>query len=220
MIDDNRSAMFTGIVEEIGHVRSIRRGTKSITLEIEAAKVLENTQVGDSICTNGVCLTVTAMKDGAYCADVMPETVRMTSLAALVKGSEVNLERALTLNTRLGGHLVSGHVDGTATVARRSQDDNAIWLWMDCKPELMRYIVQKGSVTVQGISLTVAKVTDGSFAVSLIPHTQSATTLHNAKVGDVVNIETDIIARYVEKLMNGHSATEDKIELYRSFMKK
>lgn len=210
--------MFTGIIEEIGTVNSITRGAKSFTLTVAAHTVLEDTIVGDSIATNGVCLTVTAIQDGAFSADVMPETVSRTSLSQLQKGSKVNLERALTLQKRLGGHIVSGHVDGTGRVSRRYNDDNALWLWIDCTPDIMRYIVEKGSITIQGISLTVAKVQSGSFAVSLIPHTQEATTLHSARVGDVVNLENDVIAKYVERLMKCDEQQEEKIDLYRRFM--
>lgn len=234
--------MFTGIVEEIGTVKTVRRGTTSVTLEIEAGKVLQGTQVGDSICTNGVCLTVTsipvavrsslvsgdsiAAPRGCFTADVMPETVRRTSLASLKPGSKVNLERALTLQTRLGGHIVSGHVDGTGKVSRIESDDNALWLYIQTSPQIMRYIIEKGSITIQGVSLTVAMVSESEFAVSLIPHTQQATTLHTAKVGDLVNLENDLIAKYVERLMpqgNGNatpagSSEEEKINLYRSFL--
>ena len=217
--------MFTGIVEEIGRIKNVQRGAKSITFCIEASKVLEDTKIGDSICTNGVCLTVTDISPAAegkgwFKADVMPETIRKTSMARLQVGSKVNLERALTLNTRLGGHIVSGHVDGIGHVVRKDQDDIAIWLWIECDANLMRYIIPKGSVTLQGVSLTVAKVEATRFAVSLIPHTQEETTLHASVVGDVVNIETDIIAKYVEKLMvtNDEDQT-DKTELYRRFMK-
>lgn len=217
--------MFTGIVEEIGRIKNVQRGAKSITFCIEASKVLADTKIGDSICTNGVCLTVTDISPAAegkgwFKADVMPETIRKTSMAQLLVGSKVNLERALTLNTRLGGHIVSGHVDGIGHVVRKEQDDIAIWLWIECDANLMRYIIPKGSVTLQGVSLTVAKVEATRFAVSLIPHTQGETTLHACVVGDVVNIETDIIAKYVEKLMvtNDDDQT-DKTELYRQFMK-
>lgn len=210
--------MFTGIIEEIGTVKSVTRGAKSFTLTVEAKTVLEDTLIGDSIATNGVCLTVTDMHNGTFMADVMPETVNRTSLSQLQKGSKVNLERALTLQKRLGGHIVSGHVDGTGRIARRYNDDNALWLWIECEPSIMRYIVEKGSITIQGISLTVAKVQTGSFAVSLIPHTQEATTLHSAKVGDIVNLENDVIAKYVERLMKGDSAEDSKIDLYRGFM--
>ena len=192
--------MFTGIIEEVGHVKSLHRGAKSFTLEVEAEKVLEGTLVGDSIATNGVCLTVTSLTGHGFTADVMPETVSRTALGELVSGSPVNLERALSLQTRLGGHIVSGHIDGTGRIADRLQDDTALWLTIECDSKLLRYIIEKGSVTLQGVSLTVARVDARSFAVSLIPHTQAATTLHQAKVGDLVNIENDIIAKYVEKL--------------------
>ena len=217
--------MFTGIVEEIGRIKNVQRGAKSITFCIEASKVLEDTKIGDSICTNGVCLTVTDISPAAegkgwFKADVMPETIRKTSMAKLQVGSKVNLERALTLNTRLGGHIVSGHVDGVGHVVRKEQDDIAIWLWIECDTNLMRYIIPKGSVTLQGVSLTVAKVEATRFAVSLIPHTQEETTLHANVVGDVVNIETDIIAKYVEKLIVTNDEDQaDKTELYRQFMK-
>lgn len=193
--------MFTGIIEEVGHVKSLHRGAKSFTLEVEAEKVLEGTLVGDSIATNGVCLTVTSLTSHGFTADVMPETVSRTALGELVSGSPVNLERALSLQTRLGGHIVSGHIDGTGRIADRRQDDTALWLTIECDSKLLRYIIEKGSVTLQGVSLTVARVDARSFAVSLIPHTQAATTLHQAKVGDLVNIENDIIAKYVEKLL-------------------
>ena len=193
--------MFTGIIEEVGHVKSLHRGAKSFTLEVEAEKVLEGTLVGDSIATNGVCLTVTSLTGHGFTADVMPETVSRTALGELVSGSPVNLERALSLQTRLGGHIVSGHIDGTGRIADRRQDDTALWLTLECDSKLLRYIIEKGSVTLQGVSLTVARVDARSFAVSLIPHTQAATTLHQAKVGDLVNIENDIIAKYVEKLL-------------------
>lgn len=222
--------MFTGIIEEIGRIKAVRRGTKSVTLDIEASYVMQGTMVGDSIATNGVCLTVTSMTPTGFTADVMPETVHRTSLASLKPGSEVNLERALTLQSRLGGHIVQGHVDGTATICHRTKDDNAVWLWIDCSPNLMKYIIEKGSITIQGVSLTVAKVEGTTFAVSLIPHTQGATTLHNAKVGDTVNIENDVIAKYVEKMLTQQPLTQgdskdatakneaEKMNLYRKFM--
>lgn len=222
--------MFTGIVEEIGKVKALHRGVKSFSLVVEADVVMQGTQVGDSIANNGVCLTVTSIDRTANTAgqggkgvmsfDVMPETVRRTSLAQLRPGSEVNLERALTLQSRLGGHIVSGHVDGTGRIVRREADDNAVWLWVECDASLMRYIIEKGSITIQGVSLTVAKVAGGTFAVSLIPHTQNATTLHAAKVGDMVNLENDVIAKYVEKLCAEPDNAGDKTALYRNFMMK
>lgn len=193
--------MFTGIIEEVGHVKSLHRGPKSFTLEVEASLVMEGTQVGDSIATNGVCLTVTSLTGHGFTADVMPETVSRTALGELTAGSPVNLERALSLQTRLGGHIVSGHIDGTGRIADHRQDDTALWLTVECDSRLLRYIIEKGSITIQGVSLTVARVDNRSFAVSLIPHTQAATTLHEARVGDRVNLENDIIAKYVEKLL-------------------
>ena len=193
--------MFTGIIEEIGHVKSLHRGAKSFTLEVEADVVMQGTQVGDSIATNGVCLTVTSLTGHGFTADVMPETVQRTALGELKAGSPVNLERALSLQTRLGGHIVSGHIDGTGRISDRRQDDTALWLTVECDSRLLRYIIEKGSITIQGVSLTVARVDERSFAVSLIPHTQAATTLHSARIGDLVNLENDIIAKYVEKLL-------------------
>lgn len=214
--------MFTGIIEEIGKIKFLRRGARSVTLEVQASAVLEGTQVGDSIATNGVCLTVTSLTKpegksvGTFTADVMPETISRTSLAQLQPGSIVNLERALSLQSRLGGHIVSGHIDGTGTIINRTVDDTALWLWVECPSSIMRYIIEKGSITIQGVSLTVAKVTATSFAVSLIPHTQGATTLHTAKLGDIVNLENDVIAKYVEKLMNTPQSTP--VSVYRDFM--
>lgn len=193
--------MFTGIIEEIGRVRALRRGARSFTLEIEARKVLEGTQVGDSIATNGVCLTVTRMDEGGFVADVMPETVERTALKRLQPGSPVNLERALTLSSRLGGHLVAGHVDATGRIASRREDDTALWLEVEAEPAVLRYVVEKGSIAIDGVSLTVARVGERSFSVSLIPHTQGVTTLHERRVGDRVNLENDMLVKYVEKLM-------------------
>lgn len=193
--------MFTGIIEEIGRVRALRRGARSFTLEIEARKVLEGTQVGDSIATNGVCLTVTRMDEGGFAADVMPETVERTALKRLQPGSPVNLERALTLSSRLGGHLVAGHVDATGRIASRREDDTALWLEVEAEPAVLRYVVEKGSIAIDGVSLTVARVGERSFSVSLIPHTQGVTTLHERRVGDRVNLENDMLVKYVEKLM-------------------
>lgn len=193
--------MFTGIVEEIGKIKAVRRGSRSITLEVEAGKVLEDTKVGDSIATNGVCLTVTGLTPGSFCADVMPETMRRTALGALKPGDRVNLERALCLNGRLGGHLVAGHVDGTGRITDMQRDDIAVWLTVAAGPELLCYVIVKGSVAVDGVSLTVAYVDEAVFRVSVIPHTQEQTTLTSRRVGDVVNLENDPVARYVEKLL-------------------
>lgn len=197
--------MFTGIVEEIGLVKSIKRGAKSFTLCIAADKVLQGTRIGDSIAANGVCLTVTNIGSGCYYADVMPETMRCTNFAGLGVGSRLNLERALAVGDRLGGHIVSGHIDGTGRVANLERDDNAIWVTIAASPEIMKYIVMKGSIAIDGVSLTVAYVDSGTFKVSVIPHTQEQTTLTSKKVGDIVNLENDVLARYVEKLMKRES---------------
>ncbi len=209
--------MFTGIIEETGRVKALHRGAKSFTLEVEASLVTEGTQVGDSIATNGVCLTVTTLTGHGFTADVMPETVSRTALGELKPGSPVNLERALSLQSRLGGHIVSGHVDGVGRISDRRQDDTALWLTVECDSRLLRYIVEKGSITVQGVSLTVARVDSRSFAVSLIPHTQHATTLHQARVGDAVNLENDIIAKYVEKLSGAAPSEEGLMDKLRKY---
>lgn len=193
--------MFTGIIEEIGTIKGIRRGNRSVVLEIGASKVLEDTKVGDSIATNGVCLTVTALGNGGFTADVMPETMERSNLGGLKPGDRVNLERALCLNSRLGGHLVAGHIDGTGRITGRVKDENAVWLTVKATPEFLRYVVEKGSVAIDGVSLTVAYVDEAVFKVSVIPHTQEETTLTGKRTGEVVNLENDMIVKYVEKLM-------------------
>ena len=193
--------MFTGIIEEIGTIKNIRRGGKCVVLEIGAEKVLQGLQVGDSIATNGICLTVTSFTGKTFCADVMPETVNRTNLGQLRVGGRVNLERALTLSSRLGGHIVSGHVDGTGEIVAKTRDENAVWLTVAASPEVLRYVVEKGSIAIDGISLTVAAVDDKSFKVSVIPHTREATTLTDKAVGELVNLENDVLAKYVEKLL-------------------
>lgn len=197
--------MFTGIIEEIGKIKAIRRGSKSVELEIEATKVLEGTRVGDSIATNGVCLTVTKLGSNQFSADVMPETMHRSSLGILKPGDRVNLERALCLNSRLGGHLVAGHVDGVGKIIDKKRDDNAIWLTVSASSDILHYIIEKGSITIDGVSLTVAYVDRSVFKVSIIPHTQEETTLISKQVGAVVNLENDMIAKYVEKLLGAHN---------------
>lgn len=198
--------MFTGIIEEIGKIKAVRHAGRSVVLEIEARKVLEDTRVGDSIATNGVCLTVTAMGNDFFSADVMLETMSRSNLGKLKPGDRVNLERALCLNSRLGGHLVAGHIDGTGRITDKVQDEIAIWLTVSAAPELLRYIIEKGSITIDGVSLTIAAVGDSSFKVSIIPHTQEETTLTTKRIGEVVNLENDMIAKYVEKLMGKDKA--------------
>lgn len=193
--------MFTGIIEEIGTVCSVKRSGSSSFIEIKAQKVLENVHIGDSIAVNGVCLTVTHFSGGVFRADVMNETLNRSSLGSLTSGSPVNLERAMAAGGRFGGHIVSGHIDGTGTITDIKNDGIAVWYTIAASPELLRYIVVKGSIAIDGISLTVAKVTDTSFSVSIIPHTASQTILGNRRIGDTVNLENDIIGKYVEKLM-------------------
>ena len=197
--------MFTGIIEEIGTIRSIARGGKSVVLEVEAGRVLDGLAVGDSVATNGVCLTVVSFTGTAFRADVMPETMRRTNLGRLRAGSRVNLERALTPSSRLGGHIVSGHVDGTGEIVAKTRDENAVWVTVAASPEVLRYVVEKGSIAIDGISLTVAAVDDVSFKVSVIPHTREATTLTGKSVGEQVNLECDVLAKYVEKLLRPHA---------------
>ncbi len=193
--------MFTGIIEEIGCVRSLIRTGTSFSLKVEARRVLEGTRIGDSIATNGVCLTVTHLHGDGFTADVMPATVERTALGALRPGSRVNLERALALGARLGGHLVSGHVDALGTLLERRTDETALRLTWGTTAEALRYIVAQGSIAIDGVSLTVVSVAADRFTVSLIPHTQGETTLHNLPVGAQVNLECDLIARYVERLL-------------------
>jgi len=193
--------MFTGIIEEIGTIEAIQKGRSSATLHIRADLILEDTKPGDSVAVNGVCLTVTSLNHHRFSADVMHETINRSSLARLKSGSHVNLERAMAANGRFGGHIVSGHVDGTGTITQIKKDDNAIWYTIQAEPPIMHGIVEKGSITIDGISLTVAKVQANCFSISAIPHTVSITTLGERRTGDVVNLETDIIGKYVEKLL-------------------
>ena len=193
--------MFTGIVEELGTIRSLQRGKHSVVLSIGAHTVLSDLKIGDSVAVNGVCLTATSRDPGGFTADVMHETLNRSSLGALTVSSRVNLERAMAADGRFGGHIVSGHIDGTGTITAVRPDDNAVWYTVSASPELLRYIVEKGSITIDGISLTVASVTETGFSVSAIPHTAAVTTLGEKRVGDTVNLETDIIGKYVEKLL-------------------
>ena len=196
--------MFTGIIEEIGTVRRIEHGAKGARLTIQANTVLEDTRIGDSIATNGVCLTVVSMTGDSFSADVMAESLRRSSLGTLQGGSPVNLERAMAANGRFGGHIVSGHIDGTGTIASQKREDNAVWVKIKTPAPLLRYIVEKGSIAIDGVSLTVAAVTDTDFSVSLIPPTGAQTILLGKKPGDPVNLECDVIGKYVEKLTAPH----------------
>lgn len=199
--------MFTGIIETVGTVKRIARGARSASLEIEAPQILDDVEVGDSIATNGVCLTATSVTARTFTADVMHETLERSSLGTLTAGSHVNLERAMAANGRFGGHFVSGHIDATGTIARIERDDTAVWYTIDADPDVLRYVVEKGSVAIDGISLTVARVTETSLSVSTIPHTNQQTTLPEHACGDVVNLECDVIAKYTEKLLGLAPAT-------------
>lgn len=203
--------MFTGIVEEIGRIIGIEKKSESMVLTIEGEKVLENTAIGDSIATNGICLTVTSLGENSFTADVMPETVYRTSLENLSSGTEVNLERALTLNKPLGGHMVQGHIDGTGTLSSTEEKGNSLLMTIGAKPSLLKYIVEKGSVTLDGTSLTVVAVTENDFTVSLIPQTLEDTILYKKKNGDIINIECDILGKYVEKLLSFQETKEERI---------
>lgn len=193
--------MFTGIVEEVGTVRRITRGQHSAVLTIQAEAVLKDTKIGDSIAVNGICLTVTQLLSDGFSADVMHETLDRSALAQLSMGSTVNLERAMPANGRFGGHIVAGHVDGIGHIAHIRRDDTAVWYTIHAAPAILRYVVEKGSITIDGISLTVAAVDQDGFSVSTIPHTVSQTNLHHRHKGDPVNLETDMIGKYIEKLL-------------------
>ncbi|WP_300369160.1 riboflavin synthase [Brachyspira sp.] len=189
--------MFTGIVEEIGTVKSVQ----SKVIIIEANKIFDDLHLGDSVAVNGTCLTVSSFNNKIFNADITQETLNRTNLGSLKNGSKVNLERAMSLQGRFGGHIVSGHIDGVGTIKSMKKDDNAIILTVEVAKSLMKYIVEKGSITVDGISLTVASLTDNTFSIAVIPHTLKETVLYYKKEGDRVNIENDIIGKYVERLL-------------------
>ena len=193
--------MFTGIIEEIGTVTSIAKGAKSSKLTIRGDVIFQDMHIGDSIAVNGVCLTVTSKSENTFTADVMAETIRRSSLGSLNVGSYVNLERAMAANGRFGGHIVSGHIDGTGVIESFVKEDNAVWVTVKTPAKLLKYIIEKGSIAIDGISLTVAYVDDSCFKVSLIPHTGANTTLLDKRVGDIVNLENDVVGKYVEKLI-------------------
>lgn len=202
--------MFTGIVEEMGTIAGIQKGAKSAILTIQAKKVFSDIHIGDSIALNGVCLTVTSYGKDTYTADVMNETLQRSSLGSLTIGSKVNLERAMAADGRFGGHIVSGHIDGTGTIKKIEKDDNAIWYTIAASENLMKYIVEKGSIAIDGISLTVARRTDEDFAISMIPHTAKETILSEKKPGDIVNLENDIVGKYIEQLMQYNKKEETR----------
>lgn len=213
--------MFTGIIEEIGTIKNIKKGDNSSSFTIRANKVLEDTKVGDSICTNGVCLTVKNIYKETFEADIMAETLRVSNLGGLKIGSRVNLERALSLNTRLGGHMVSGHIDGLGQIVLMQREDIAVVLTIRPQKDILKYIIYKGSVAIDGISLTVSYVDDEVFKVSIIPHTGEETILLSKTIGENVNIECDLVGKYIERLL-GFKSKEDgvkKTSLTEDFLK-
>lgn len=202
--------MFTGIIEEIGSLRKVSRKGQAMLLTIGAKKVLEDVEEGDSIAVNGVCLTVVSFDGEAFTADVMPETYRHTALGDLTPGSRVNLERAMTPRKRFGGHIVQGHVDSTGTVSGRQPEENAVVFTIEPEdPSVLRYVIPRGSIAIDGISLTVIRVTDRDLAVSIIPHTLAQTVLADKKPGDKVNLECDVLGKYVERLLAHREEPQD-----------
>lgn len=193
--------MFTGIIEEVGSVTDVRRNSASSALSFSASRIFDDLKLGDSVAVNGVCLTVAALGRDTFSADVMHETLESSCLGELRQGSKVNLERAMPMNGRFGGHIVSGHIDGLGTITKIEKDDNAIWYTIRATEEILRYVVRKGSIAIDGISLTVSRLTDRELSVSIIPHTAEETTLALRQVGDRVNLENDVIGKYVERLL-------------------
>lgn len=210
--------MFTGIVEEIGTVRRVVSGGTSGSIAIGASTVLEGTQIGDSIAVNGVCLTVTSLERDGFTADVMPETLRRSNLGSLRSGDQVDLERAMAAEGRFGGHIVSGHIDGVGTILSRRQEGNANWVTISASPELLRLIVEKGSIAIDGVSLTVTQVTDSDFSVSLIPHTGAQTVLLTKGPGSQVNLENDIVGKYVDRLFSFAAPKPEKTGITLEFL--
>jgi riboflavin synthase len=207
--------MFTGIVEEMGSVKSLRRERGAARLTVSASTVLGDAALGDSICVNGVCLTVVEKGKTEFSADVAVETLKVTNLGELKTGAKVNLERALQLSTRIGGHLVTGHVDAVGRIREKREEGNGWRIFIDAPESSLRFIIKKGSVAVDGISLTVADVEKAGFSIAIIPHTAKLTTLGFKSGGDSVNLETDIIGKYVERLLLGRVEDGVSLELLR-----
>lgn len=210
--------MFTGIVNEVGTLLGIHRGANSAVLTIGATTILEDVKLGDSIAVNGVCLTVTSFTPSQFTADVMHETLNRSSLGALRPGNPVNLERAMRADGRFDGHIVAGHIDGTGTIASIRRDDNAIRYTIRTTPAILRYIIEKGSIAIDGISLTVTEVTRETFSVSVIPHTASCTNLAQRRIGDTVNLENDCIGKYVERLLTTPNTANQESNITLEFL--
>ncbi|MDF2591180.1 MAG: riboflavin synthase, alpha subunit [Clostridia bacterium] len=211
--------MFTGLVEEIGVLKAIGKGAKSAQLTIGADKVLQDIKLGDSISTNGVCLTVVAFSNNSFTVDVMPETMRRSNLKDLKPGSKINLERALRLGDRLGGHIVSGHIDGIGLIRTIEAEDNATWVTIEAGVAIMKYVIEKGSIAIDGTSLTVARVGKEDFKVSIIPLTRDETTLLSKKIGEEVNLECDMVGKYIERLTMFNKDNNKNGEINLDFLK-
>jgi riboflavin synthase len=211
--------MFTGLIEEIGVVKSVTQGRNSAVIYVSAKKVLDGLKEGDSISANGVCLTVTCFSGDTFAVDVMSETMRSTNLGDISSGTNLNLERALKLGDRLGGHLVSGHIDGTAVIVGFRKEDIATMVMIKAETSVLKYIIHKGSVAIDGISLTVVDVNENSFTVGIIPHTSGVTTLLKRQQGDKVNIECDMIGKYVEKFTLNREMNIKKSKIDEAFLK-
>lgn len=211
--------MFTGIVEETGTIENIQKQGISAIIQIGCSKVLEGTQKGDSIAVNGICLTVVRMDKNHFWADVMTETMHRSSLSQVQVGDKVNLERAMAADGRFGGHMVSGHIDGTGSIVNIRSEENAVWYTIKAEPEILRYIVEKGSVAIDGISLTVAGVSPKAFQVSVIPHTRQETILPLKKIGSIVNLECDVIGKYVERFLH-KGLQQEKSKINEEFLQK
>lgn len=197
--------MFTGIIEEIGEVYSVSKRNKSAILSIRGNKIFSDLKLGDSVAVNGICLTVDHISNNSFTSDVMNETLRRTTLNTVSCGCHVNLERALSVNGRFGGHIVSGHVDGIGRVSFIHKEGNFIWYTIKASDEIMKYIIEKGSIAIDGISLTVAKTEKNSFSVSVIPHTLNATILSEKAIGSKVNLENDVFGKYIEHFLDSKS---------------
>ena len=207
--------MFTGIIQDVGHITSIKKGEKSQQMSIQTS-ILDDVQIGDSIATNGLCLTVTTLKDHVFTVDIMAESLRRSNLGELQVGSKVNLEKAMAMGDRFGGHMVSGHIDDVGIISKTFIEDNATWVDIDVPEHLRKYCILKGSIAIDGISLTISKLTEKGVSVSIIPHTKDQTTLLSKKVGDRVNLEMDMMIKYVEKLIEPtkDTLTREKLKDY------
>ncbi|GAA0320504.1 riboflavin synthase subunit alpha [Bacillus carboniphilus] len=210
--------MFTGLVEEIGTIRGIKQSRDAMTLTIQASKTMDDIKLGDSYAINGVCLTVTTFTHDHFMVDVMPETFHHTGLARLKVGSPVNIERAMAANGRFGGHFVSGHVDGVGTIVGRGEKSNAIYVRIQVPEDIELYLVQRGSITIDGTSLTIFSIEGNIVTVSLIPHTAHETILGSKKVGDHVNVEADMLAKYMASLLKNEREAQKKQGLSLSFL--